>query len=325
MSERTRELWEPVAARTVHSPLRYPGGKRRLVPYVRMALAVNGRQPELLAEPFVGGASVALELVASGAVERIGLADRDPLVASFWQVACFDCDWLVEQVESVELDLLTWRKFKASRPRSIRQRALTCLYLNRTSFNGALHRRAGAIGGQAQAGKYVVGCRFPRERLVARLRAVEALAAAGKVAFVRCASARDTLGWVRREYHGTDLFWYLDPPFWAKSDRLYRFGFSTAEHKRFASAVRYLREPWLLSYDPAPEVLELYAHHRARRAVIELLYTGSQRSAGEEIVISNLPELPLDTRLWRTNTEWEDFRLSARADSPEEAQGGATG
>jgi hypothetical protein len=40
------------------------------------------------------------------------------------------------------------------------------VFLNRTSFNGALHRRAGPIGGHAQVGDYALDCRFPRPRLV---------------------------------------------------------------------------------------------------------------------------------------------------------------
>lgn len=303
-------LWTPPPQdRTVHSPLRYPGGKRRLVPYVCSVLAVNEQTPDLFVETFAGGASVALELASTGAVRQIGLVDRDPLVASFWRVAFFDGGWLQEQVESIEVDLTTWERFKTGRHRSHRQRALACLFLNRTSFNGALHRRAGPIGGKTQESEYDIGCRFPRDRLVSRLRALQELAEEDKVAFVRSEGALEAIGRVRREHHGAKLFFYLDPPFWAKSDRLYRFSFAVDDHRRLASALRYVKEPWLLSYDPAPEVLRLYEHHNARRAVIELLYTGSQRSAGEEIVVSNLERLPPDTRLWRTNAEWESLRV----------------
>jgi D12 class N6 adenine-specific DNA methyltransferase len=52
--------WEELLRRrTVHSPLRYPGGKRRLVPYVAALLQANALQPGVLVEPFAGGASVA--------------------------------------------------------------------------------------------------------------------------------------------------------------------------------------------------------------------------------------------------------------------------
>jgi DNA adenine methylase len=65
----------------VLSPLRFPGGKRRLVPYIAAAIRANGLAPSLLVEPFAGGASVALELLAFGFVERIALGDLDPVGA----------------------------------------------------------------------------------------------------------------------------------------------------------------------------------------------------------------------------------------------------
>lgn len=302
--------WEEnLRRRTVHSPLRYPGGKRRLVPYIAATLRANGLEPDILVEPFAGGASVALELAAKGLVGQIALADRDAYVAAFWQTAFEDCDWLCRQVERAEVSLAEWERMKTTRFRGRRQMALACLFLNRTSFNGALHRRAGPIGGKAGNSDYLLDCRFPRERLVARLRAVEALAAAGKVRAVAESGALDFVARMRRAATraSQSLFLYLDPPFWAKSQTLYRHSFAVADHQRLASAVRYLREPYLLSYDPAPEIAALYQYAR-RRQTVELFYSASQRSAGKELVITNLPELPEDTRLWRTNGEWRALR-----------------
>ena len=59
--------------RTVLSPLRYPGGKRRLAPYVAAALAENELRPNLFVEPYAGGASVALELLHFDLVDHVVL------------------------------------------------------------------------------------------------------------------------------------------------------------------------------------------------------------------------------------------------------------
>jgi D12 class N6 adenine-specific DNA methyltransferase len=65
----------------LQSPLRYPGGKRQLVPFFVEILKLNGLTPlELFVEPFAGGAAVSLHLLASDAVEKVTLAERDPLV-----------------------------------------------------------------------------------------------------------------------------------------------------------------------------------------------------------------------------------------------------
>jgi DNA adenine methylase len=296
--------------RTVMSPLRYPGGKRRLVPYIAAVLRANELRPDLFVEPFAGGASVALELAATGLVGQIGLADLDPWIASFWQTVFEDCDWLCRRVESIDVDLATWDRLKRTRAKSRRWQALACLFINRTSFNGALHPSAGAIGGRAQASGYDLACRFPRARLIGRLRACEQLAAEGKVAWVRCAPAleviRDARLQTKRE--NKQLFTYLDPPFWAKSRELYRYSFVDFEHEELAQALLWLREPWLLSYDVAPDIERLYARHDVRRANVELLYTATQRAAYEELVVTNLADLPLDTRMWRTKQEWLQLR-----------------
>jgi hypothetical protein len=68
-----------------------------------------------------------------------------------------------------------------------------------------------------------------------------------------------------------------------------------------------MKQPYLVSYDPAPEVEALYADHKCLIERVELLY-GTQRSAGEELVIANLERLPLDNRLWRTHHEWTRLR-----------------
>lgn len=294
-----------VNERVVLSPLRYPGGKRRLTPYLAAALKANDLEPDLFVEPFAGGASVALELLATGRVKRIGLAERDPYLAAFWNTVFFDSDWLCQQIDEVEVSLAMWERLKRGRFRARRARALACLFLNRTSFNGTLHTRAGPIGGKAQTGTYKIDCRFPRERLKRRVRACAALS--GGVAFVREADALDVVRDARRAVRGKTVFFYLDPPFWAKAQQLYRFSFTIDDHKRLATALRYVKEPYLLSYDAAPEVEALYARHGSLIERVELLY-GTQRSAGEELVIANLARLPADNRLWRTHHEWTRLR-----------------
>lgn len=306
------------ARRRVLSPLRYPGGKRRLVPYVAALLRDNDLQPDLFVEPYAGGASVALELADLGLVNQIALADLDPWVASFWQTVFEDCDWLCEKVETMTIDLATWDRYKRTKAKSRRWQALAFLFLNRTSFNGALHPTAGPIGGRAQSSDYDLACRFPRARLISRLRACEKLATDGKVAWVRCQSAMEVIRDARAEVkkEGTSMFSYLDPPFWAKSSHLYRYGFVDFHHEELAEALRWIKEPWLLSYDAAPEVVDLYAKHDARRATVELLYTAAKRAGYEELVITNQAVLPRDTKLWQTKAQWKERRLASKRAVP---------
>jgi DNA adenine methylase len=306
-----KEPRDPIS-RTILSPLRYPGGKRRLVPYLAAVLAENGLRPDVFVEAYAGGASVSLELLYLDLVGRIVIGDADPMVNAFWETVVTDVDWLCAQVESIPLDLETWERMKRTSFRSRQNLALACLYLNRTSFNGALHRRAGPIGGKAQVSEYDIGCRFPRERLVSRLRLCSSLADR-----IEVAPAQDAMVTIRKSREkarrkGASIFFYLDPPFWSKSKHLYRCSFTAMEHERLADQLHWIKDPFLLSYDPAPEIIELYTGHSARSiSEIELLYSGSSRSGGTEIVISNVEKLPAETKLWRTSREWQDARRAA--------------
>jgi DNA adenine methylase len=297
----------------VLSPLRYPGGKRRLVPYVATLLRDNDLEPDLFVEPYAGGASVALELADLGLVKQVALTDLDPWVASFWQTVFDDCDWLCTKIETITIDLASWDRYKRSRTRSRRWQALAFLFLNRTSFNGALHPTVGPIGGRRGRSEYDLSCRFPRARLISRLRACEQLAKDGKIAWVRCQSALEAIRDARAEVKktGRTMFSYLDPPFWAKSSHLYRYGFAGCQHEELAEALRWVKEPWLLSYDVAPEVVDLYAKHDVRRATVELLYTATKRAGYEELVITNQAMLPSDTRLWQTKAQWKERRSAS--------------
>jgi D12 class N6 adenine-specific DNA methyltransferase len=104
---------ELIQERVVLSPLRYPGGKRRLTPYLAAALKANDLEPDLFVEPFAGGASVALELLATGRVKRIGLAERDPYLAAFWSTVFFDSDWLCRKIDEIDVSLATWERLKS--------------------------------------------------------------------------------------------------------------------------------------------------------------------------------------------------------------------
>ncbi len=317
MLTRTDEIFNLfLRRRRVLSPLRYPGGKRRLAPYVAAALAENYLRPALFVEPYAGGASVALELLDFDLVDRVVLADGDPMVSAFWETTFNDNDWLCDRVADITLDLKTWRRMKHTNFTTRRNLALACLYLNRTSFNGSLHPTAGPIGGAAQISDYPVGCRFPRDRLISRLRACAELKDRVDVLEAQdgMKTLRDTRERARRE--NTSVFYYLDPPFWTKSSRLYRKSFNEPDHERLADALNWVTDKFLLSYDAAPEVVDLYSGHRNITVTgIDLLYTGTARSAGREIVISNLPTMPSETRLWRRNDEWSEARKAARAHS----------
>ena len=46
-----------------YSPLRYPGGKAKIINFMKEFIKLNYDKPPVYVEPYVGGASVALSLL----------------------------------------------------------------------------------------------------------------------------------------------------------------------------------------------------------------------------------------------------------------------
>jgi DNA adenine methylase len=284
---------DTAATMRYQSPLRYPGAKSGLTDVIgdlitRASMKLGA--PELFVEPFAGGASTGLRLAATGVVHRVLLADADPLVARFWQVAAADTEWLIDRMmqEPVSLERWDhWRAWQPSRPDD-RDTAVKCLFLNRTTFSGILHGRAGPIGGRKQESAYKIDCRFNKEALAARLRFVGDLYTTNRLVDVWCKDWTATLNEVVEWYPHlipNRVIAYLDPPYWSKSEKLYARSFdptggyanarSPLEHSDWLGALQhyrlagYLRHHaqvrWILSYDDHPDLTEDAALYAATR------------------------------------------------------------
>lgn len=272
--------------RATVSPLRYPGGKRKLAPLIAGLVTAAGGPASLLVEPFAGGAAVSLSLLEAGLADEIGLADADPIVASFWQVVFSDeADKLADMTLSARFTLEDWKAQKAMVPRTPLEAAWKCLYLNRTSFSGSLMDYAGPMGGKAQAGPDRIGSRFNREAIACRILELKVLR--DRVRFVRNACWQETLKEVDASRPGGLVFWYLDPPYVAKARRLYQHSFRLKDHEALARAINKLPGSFALSYDDHPEVERLYGDHPGFTRIpgrYNVRVDGGQRQVFEVIV-----------------------------------------
>jgi DNA adenine methylase len=291
---------------SIVSPLRYPGGKRRLVGYVMEALKMNGLRPEVFVEPFAGGANISLEVLNEGLVDRVVLGEKDPLVAGFWRTVFHDHEWLIDRIASFDFTLREWDRFRLYRPRTDRGRALKCIYLNRTSFSGILNKTAGPIGGRKQASEYKMDCRFPVGTLAKRIK--QAASLADRVELIHTGDWAETVRKAQSLTRGeAGLFLYLDPPFYHKADRLYRFCFQEADHLRLRDFLIDARSPYLLSYDAASRIIQLYESGGLAFRHVEMLYSATKRGdliKATELIVTNLRELPEGNRLWKSSGEW---------------------
>ena len=80
-----------------------------------------------------------------------------------------------------------------------------------------------------------------------------------------------------------DAFLYLDPPYYVKGGELYQHAFQHEDHLRLAACLERSTNPWLLSYDDAPEIRELYKFAEIRS--VSLNYTISGAREKSELLI----------------------------------------
>lgn len=294
----------------VMSPLRYPGGKSSFINYVAEAVKLQPTRPKVFVEPFCGGASIALAMLERDLVDQVGLNDQDPLVASFWKtvlgetaVGRRDFNWLIRRVETFPVTIESFKQVRDSKPVTYRELAFKCLFLNRTCFNGILSG-AGPIGGWGQVNR-TLDVRFNRETLVKRLELIwslrERFVGTGEIGYQ---------AYCNQFKRHKDVFYYLDPPYWAKAEGLYEHHFQAQGHTALRNYLSGLKQPWLLSYDDAPEVRALYADMPSVDGhVIDSAYSshpiGGASFIGRELMYSNcaLPQQHIQSS--RTGATWK--------------------
>lgn len=187
--------------------------------------------------------------------------------------------------------------------------AFQCLYLNRTSFSGSLHKEAGPMGGRTQAKGDLIGSRFNRKKIAARIRELGSLRE--RVREVNCGGYDDAF----KRHDSKDTFWYLDPPFFAKADRLYRHHFNGEAHSHLAELIGGLSGSWVLSCDDHREAYPLYAGHPGF-ARISLQYTasaGERRLQKREILVSDIIATERVGGRWSDDVDHVIPRRSIRA------------
>lgn len=263
------------------SPLRYPGGKAALAGLFADLIEALGGTSGTYVEPYAGGAGAGIALLRQGHVERLVINDIDPAVHAFWEAVTKRSDAFLEWVNSVPLTLEEWQRQRETyRAKSDDSFALGCafFYLNRTNRSGVLN--AGVIGGKAQQGTYRIDARFNRATLTERLAAIGELSSAIEV------SDLDGRSVIQRFGADRSVFMYIDPPYVQAGSQLYLNAFDGRDHQSLAKVVdRISHAHWLMTYDLAPLVEGLYAHHF--QATLDLNYSARYPGKAEELVVAS--------------------------------------
>lgn len=263
-----------------YSPLRYPGGKSRLAAFIRLICIQNRIVCKHYAEPFAGGAGVALSLLFSDLAHTVHINDVDSGVASFWESVISQTDELCAQIEKVPLSVQEWRRqraiYKDGSGCSF-ERGFATFYLNRTNRSGVIGS-AGVIGGNLQTGNWKMDARFDRADLVARIKRIASFRERIRVynhdAIVFLEAIKDHLG--------DHSIVYLDPPYYVKGSVLYTNHYVDKNHVEIRDYVKKLSSPWIVSYDDVQFIRSLYTE--VSSVTYRLSYSLINGSKGGEVM-----------------------------------------
>ena len=262
------------------SPLRYPGGKGKLLSRVRSIVRANCTTGSMYIEPYAGGAGLALALLVTGEVRSIIINDLDPAVHAFWKAITAENQRFIDALENIPLTVDEWRHqrsiYRSTDASDWFSLGFAFFYLNRTNRSGVLN--GGPIGGIDQHGEYRIDARFNRRTLAERARLVGLYS---RKISVYCDDGSNIIA---EHASVPNSFVYADPPYVEKSGSLYMNSFREQDHRHLASILNsHAGSPWLLTYDDTPLVRELYADRRIEG--YSLRYSANRVTTATEIMI----------------------------------------
>lgn len=256
----THSLPPKTSLRKQLSPLRYPGGKSRVIDQI--AAHLNRDRLEQFVEVFAGGASLGLSLLNAGWVKTLELNEYDPLVYNFWNTILAQPQGLIDQLQG---PLPTLPDYFQAKERSAGFKlpgsgcdvgaAYDFLLLNRTSFGGII--LANPIGGKNGSDEEM-RVRWNPQTLTKRISRIAEMRDSIRLTNE---DAVDFLS-VRTFKHNVNATYFIDPPYTRVGKKLYPESF-VGRHGELAEAVhsfmsRNPKTDVILTYDDCSLVRSLY-------------------------------------------------------------------
>lgn len=265
-----------------YSPLRYPGGKGKLFQFVKDLVIHNKLDGGSYAEPYAGGASIALGLLIEDYVSEIYINDYDKSIYSFWHSVLRETDEFIRRIWDTPVDMKQWKKQKLIQQNKndydYLDLGFSTFFLNRTNRSGII--RGGVIGGNNQTGNYLIDARFNKQELVRR---INTIANHGKHIKIYRQDALKFISETIPNKKSKGLV-FLDPPYYVQGSKLYTSFYKHGDHVRVAEAIKKsVLKHWIVTYDNVEAINEIY--DLKNKIVYDLRYSVSHESpSGSEVL-----------------------------------------
>ena len=272
----------------LRTPLRYPGGKRKLADFMEQFIIHNNLLGSQYAEPFAGGAGLAIELLKRKAVSRIYLNDIDKNIYSFWHSVLYKNEDICTLIENTPVTIEQWYKQKECLlSEDLLTRGFATFFLNRTNRSGIIW--GGVIGGKLQTGKWKIDCRFNKVDLIEKIKTIGRYR--DQITFTNF-DAEIFLSDISLRFTEKSLI-YLDPPYYEKGVGLYENHYKHDDHERLASLIKKLKTPWVVSYDDNPNINGFFQDQNKINYLIN--YSAQHHIKGKEVIFCNNSTFPKKT------------------------------
>lgn len=269
-----------------YSPLRYPGGKAKLIDTFKNTIEKNNFESITYIEPFAGGSNIALALLIDNYVSNIIINDIDKSIYCFWTSILKHTNKFIKKIEECDITLKEREKqkniFLNTKQYSEFDIGFALFFLNRTNYSGII--KAGPIGGINQFGKYKINARFNKEELIKKI----SIIADYKDRIL--VTNEDSIQIIDYIKHLNNCLVYFDPPYYQQGKNLYTNFYQHSDHVALSENIKSLNIPWILTYDNIKEIKTLYADYNMSEFLIN--YSAYKHTTGKEVMFFNNIQLP---------------------------------
>lgn len=268
-----------------YSPLRYPGGKGKILSFMIDLIKLNKLENIEYIEPYAGGAAVAVGLLLNNMVSQIHINDSDKAIYAFWDSVLNYTNEFIQKIEETPITVEEWRIQKSIynniEQYSVLDIGFSAFFLNRCNRSGVL--KGGIIGGYEQNGKWKIDARFNKTELISRIKRIAEYKE--KIHLYN----KDTAELLENnKIKFKNCILYLDPPYYEKGYQLYKNHYKPSDHEKISKLVKELNCYWVVSYDNVDPIIALYDNIPKRK--FNIFYSAGKNRSGKEVMFfsSNL-------------------------------------